>query len=87
MTEHDVTRPSWGRNVNITKWDSESGTGRAASWLTPPAKVGDVVIVKSQRGFMRLSVTAVEYVFGVDDMQFLALAREAVPADTTGEQA
>lgn len=73
----DVTRPTWGRNVEITKWDSESGTGRAASWLTPTARPGDVLIVRSQQGTMRLSVTDVEYVFGVDDMQWLTIAREA----------
>ncbi len=75
MTEHDVSRPTWGHNVDFMKWDAESGTGRAASWLTPLAKEGDTLIVRSQQGTMRLVVTRVEYATGVDDMQFLDLAR------------
>jgi anaerobic selenocysteine-containing dehydrogenase len=67
-TERDFTNPTWGHNLNITRWDAKTGTGRGACWITPSLKNGDVVRVRSQRGSMRLRVSNVEWVFGVDDM-------------------
>jgi hypothetical protein len=78
-TERDFTNPTWGHNVNITKWDAETGTGRGACWITPSLKDGDVIRVRSKLDTMRLRVSNVKWVFGVDDMynfDFAAVAAE-----------
>lgn len=71
--EHDFTNPYWGHNIDITKWDSEKKTGRAVCWVTPGLKNGDIVIVKSRLGSMRLVVSEVEWVTNVDDMYRFAI--------------
>jgi hypothetical protein len=66
--ERDFTSPTWGHNVSIAKWDAETGAGRGACWITPSLKNGEVIRVRSKLGTMRLRVSNVEWVFGVDDM-------------------
>lgn len=71
--EHDFTNPQWGHNINILNWDKEAREGRAACWVTPGLKEGDIVIVKSERGSMRLLATDVKHQFGVDDMYIFTI--------------
>lgn len=66
--EHDFTNPRWGHNLDILNWDTEAKTGRAACWVTPGLKEGDIVIVKSHRGSMRLVATNVKWQSNVGDM-------------------
>lgn len=66
--EHDFTHGVWGHNLNILRWDRELRTGRAVCWVTPGIKDGDIVIVKSENGSMRLGVSNVQRMPNVDDM-------------------
>lgn len=66
--EHDFTNPRWGHNLDILNWDTEAKKGRAACWVTPGLKEGDIVIVKSHRGSMRLVATNVKWQSNVGDM-------------------
>lgn len=68
-----MTRKSWGHNIDITRWDTEERTGKAAIWVTPRPKVGDLITVRSQQGTMELKVTKVEPVWSVDDMSWIEL--------------
>lgn len=71
--EHDFTQNAWGHNLNITGWDSAERRGKAVCWVTPGLRNGDIVIVRSENGTMRLEAFDVESVFGVDDMYRFAI--------------
>ena len=75
-SEHDFTNPRWGHNLDIMSWDKEKRTGRAACWVTPGLKNGDVVIVKSERGTMRLIASDVSWQSNVGDMYIFTITPE-----------
>lgn len=76
MTTVDLTNSSWGRNISVSKWNPEEGTGKAAVWLTPAPKVGDIFIIPSQLGTMKVEVTKSEKAsWTVDDMFWVWLKR------------
>lgn len=68
MVEHDFTQSSWGHNVSILNWNKETRTGRAMCWVTPGLQNGDIVIVKSENGSMKMRATNVKWMSNVDDM-------------------
>ena len=70
MTEHDFTNGRWGHNINILNWDREKREGRAACWVTPGLRAGDIVIVKSEHGSMRMVAKDVSKAPNVTDMYF-----------------
>jgi len=66
MTEHDLTHPTWGRNVQITEWTTKSCRGFC--WLTPGPAVGDILIVRGKKGPIRIRLIASSWMSDVDDM-------------------
>jgi len=85
-SEHDFRNSIWGHSLNILHWDTDAHLGRAACWTSSPVKDGDVVIVKSQRGSMRLVVSDVEWQSNVDDMYIFNIAPEAVEENPVEEE-
>lgn len=84
--EHDFSTTYWSHNINITKWDTDARVGRATCWVTPGLRDGDIVVVKSEQGLMRLVVSDVKKQLGVDDMYIFSIKPEAsVPVDEEEE--
>lgn len=79
--EHDFTNGTWGHNINILNWDKEARNGRACCWVTPGLREGDIVIVKSERGSMRLMATDVSKAPNVDDMYFFTISEPGAEED------
>lgn len=71
--EIDFTSGYWGHNLNIMRWDKEARKGRAACWVTPGLREGDIVIVKSENGSMKLLATDVQWQSNVDDMYIFTI--------------
>lgn len=85
-TEHDFTNGYWSHNIDILNWDREKKEGRAVCWVTPGLKNGDIVIVKSERGTMRLIASDVEWQSNVNDMYIFTIKPEGMPEeDDEGE--
>lgn len=84
-TEHDFTNGTWGHNINILNWDREKREGRAACWVTPGIRSGDTVLVKSERGVMRLEVADVSKAPNVDDMYFFTMREPQGDAQDEGQ--
>ena len=80
MTDHDFTTTTWGHNINILNWDTDAHSGRAACWVSRGLRNGDIVIVKSKNGSMRLVVSDVSKAPNVDDMYFFTILPEAAAA-------
>lgn len=84
-SEHDFTGYSlFGHNINILHWDRDRKTGRAACWITPGLREGDIVIVRSEQGSMRLVATEVRKAPNVDDMYLFEISVED-PEETKPE--
>lgn len=75
-SEHDFTNEHWGHSINILNWDRDGLTGRAACWVTPGLREGDIVIVRSEQGSMRLVATEVRKAPNVDDMYLFEISVE-----------
>lgn len=85
-TEHDFTNGYWSHKIDILNWDREKKEGRAVCWVTPGLKNGDVVIVKSERGTMRLIASDVVWRSNVEDMYIFTIKPEVMPEeDDEGE--
>lgn len=84
-SEHDFTSPGWGHNINILNWNREERSGRAVCWVTPGLRNGDIVIVKSERGSMRLQASNVSKAPNVDDMYFFDIGEITVPQEDEGQ--
>lgn len=82
--EHDFTNPHWGHNIDILNWDREARNGRAVCWVTPGLRNGDIVIVKSERGSMRLQASNVSKAPSVDDMYFFDIGEISVSQEDEG---
>ena len=85
-SEHDFTNTRWGHSFDIMSWDKEKRVGRAACWVTPGLKNGDVVIVKSERGTMRLVASDVEWQSNVGDMYIFKITPEVVEEKSDEEE-
>lgn len=79
--QHDFTNSRWGHNINILSWDKTARTGRATCWVTPGLRNGDIVIVKSERGSMRLVSSDVSKAPNVDDMYIFTISEPGAPED------
>lgn len=79
VTEHDVTRPRWGHNVEITMWDREASKAAGVCWLTPAPRNGDILIIAGKKGAIRIKVYDIEWVTGVDDMYRFKAVPEGAP--------
>lgn len=77
-SEHDFTNSYWGHNLSILNWDTDAHVGRAACWVTPGLKEGDIVIVKSKNGSMRLVASDVKRQPNVGDMYIFSITPEEV---------
>lgn len=77
---YDVTSPAWGHNADIVEWNTDTRMGKAAVWLTPSPKVGDILRVKSVMGHMDLTIIQVDTVQTVKDMFWVYL--QDGPIDT-----
>lgn len=84
-TEHDFTVSSWGHNINILNWDTDAHSGRAVCWVSRGLRNGDIVIVKSKNGSMRLVVSDVSKAPNVDDMYFFSILPEAAAPEDQGQ--
>lgn len=74
--EYDFTDPQWGHNLTILNWDKTSRQGRATCWVTPGLEEGDIAIVKSAKGSMRLVCTNVAKTPNVSDMYIFDIKPE-----------
>lgn len=74
MAEHDFTRGRFGHNLDIINWDRLTREGKAACWVTPGLRNGDIVIVKSENGSMRLVASEVVRTPNVDDMYIFKIS-------------
>lgn len=83
--EHDFTVSSWGHNINILNWDKTERKGRAACWVTPGLRDGDIVIVKSEKGSMRLVASNVTRAPNVSDMYFFDMVPEELESRSDEE--
>lgn len=73
MTEHDFTQTSFGHNINVLDWDKIGRAGRAVCWVTPGLRNGDIVVVRSENGSMKLVASEVKRAPGVDDMYIFTI--------------
>jgi predicted RNase H-like nuclease (RuvC/YqgF family) len=74
MAEHDFTHGRWGHNINILNWDKTARKGKAACWVVSGLKNGDIVLVRSENGSMKLRASEVVKAPNVDDMYIFTVS-------------